>query len=167
MDAVDAVDAVDVFGSYPCLCVDDVERSLAFYDRLLDLAVTADLGWYVELGRPPAARVDARVDARGGAAREPAVVVALVERGHPSVPPGFDVVRGGVLVSVVVADAVRLAAQAERLGLPVVQPCRDEAFGQRHFMALDPDGFLVDVIERIPASLAVRRQLVEGRRRRR
>jgi catechol 2,3-dioxygenase-like lactoylglutathione lyase family enzyme len=163
VDGEDGEDAVDVFGGYPCLCVDDVERSLAFYDRLLDLPVTADLGWYVELGRPAAAPVDAR----GAADREPAVVVALVERGHPSVPAGFDVARGGVLVSVMVADASRLARQAEHRGLPVVQPCRDEAFGQRHFMAVDPDGFLVDVIERIPASLAFRRQLVEGRRRRR
>jgi catechol 2,3-dioxygenase-like lactoylglutathione lyase family enzyme len=131
--------------------VDDVERSLAFYTGLLDLSVTADLGWYVELGRPDDAPV----------------VVALVERGHPSVPAGFDGERGGVLVSVLVADASRLAARAGRRGVPVAQACRDEPFGQRHFMAVDPDGFLVDVIQRIPPSFAVRRQLVEGRRRRR
>jgi hypothetical protein len=32
-------------------------------------------------------------------------------------------------------------------------------------MVVDPDGFLVDIIERIPPSLTFRRHLVEGRRR--
>jgi catechol 2,3-dioxygenase-like lactoylglutathione lyase family enzyme len=150
--------------AYPCLCVDDVERSVAFYVGLLELIVDADLGWYVELGRPGAAgagRHGGRGDVRGD------VVVALVACGHPSVPAGFDHARGGVLVSVQVPDADRLARQAETAGVPIAQPCRDEDFGQRHFVAVDPDGFLVDVIERIPPTLAVRRQLVEGRRRRR
>jgi catechol 2,3-dioxygenase-like lactoylglutathione lyase family enzyme len=140
-----------VTGGYPCLCVDDVGRSVAFYTGLLDLVVTADVGWYAELGPPGPA----------------SVVVALVERGHPSVPPGFDGPAGGVLVSVLVTDAALLAERARCRGLPMAQACRDEAFGQRHFMTVDPDGFLVDVVERIPASLAFRRQLVEGRRRRR
>jgi catechol 2,3-dioxygenase-like lactoylglutathione lyase family enzyme len=145
---------------YPCLCVDDVERSVAFYTGLLDLAVEADLGWYVELGPPSRS-------ATGSGARSGDVVVAFVARGHPSVPPGFDRDRGGVLVSVLVNDAGSLARRAEAGGVTVAQACRNEDFGQRHFMAVDPDGFLVDVIERIPVSLAVRRELVEGRRRRR
>ena len=41
---------VAAVAAYPCLCVDDVERSVAFYVDLLDLTVGADLGWYVELG---------------------------------------------------------------------------------------------------------------------
>ena len=138
--------------AYPCLCVDDVERSVAFYTALLDLVVGADLGWYVELC--PSVRSES-------------IVVAVVARGHPSVPPAFDRERGGVLVSVLVDDATALARRAGLDGVAIAQPCRDEDFGQRHFMAVDPDGFLVDVIERIPPSLAVRRQLVDGRRRRR
>jgi catechol 2,3-dioxygenase-like lactoylglutathione lyase family enzyme len=138
--------------AYPCLCVDDVERSVAFYTALLDLVVGADLGWYVELAP---------------SVRSGSVVVAVVARGHPSVPPGFDRERGGVLVSVLVDDAAALARRAAFDGVAIAQPFQDEDFGQRHFMAVDPDGFLVDVIERIPPSLAVRRQLVDGRRRRR
>ena len=159
---------LSAIAAYPCLCVDDVERSVAFYRGLLELTVGADLGWYVELGRPSvdgAGRGDGRRDRRGDARGE--VIVALVARAHPSVPAGFDRARGGVLVSVQVPDATRLARRAEAAGVSIAQPCRDEDFGQRHFMAVDPDGFLVDVIERIPPTMAVRRQLVEGRRRRR
>jgi catechol 2,3-dioxygenase-like lactoylglutathione lyase family enzyme len=133
---------------YPCLCVDDVDEAVAFYRALLELSVAADVGWYVELG-------------------EPRVTVAFVERGHPTVPDGCDRRRGGVLVSVVVDDVDAVWSRAERLAVPVALACRDEAFGQRHFMAIDPDGFVVDVIERIPPSLAFRRDLVAGRRRHR
>jgi catechol 2,3-dioxygenase-like lactoylglutathione lyase family enzyme len=162
-------------GAYPCLCVDDVMRSVAFYRDLLDLEVTADAGWYVELGRPPRRTAHDRaahdraarhsVDATGEPPIE--VFVAFVERGHPTVPAGSDRERGGVLVSVVVDDAAGLAERAASRDVPLAQPCRDEPFGQRHFMAIDPDGFLVDVIERIPPSLEFRRQLVAGRRRQR
>jgi catechol 2,3-dioxygenase-like lactoylglutathione lyase family enzyme len=38
--------------SYPCLCVDDIERSVGFYTGLLGLEVSADVGWYVELSGP-------------------------------------------------------------------------------------------------------------------
>ncbi|MEA3214591.1 MAG: hypothetical protein QOJ19_747 [Acidimicrobiia bacterium] len=142
---------MSVLGWYPCLCVDDLERSVAFYLRLLELEVSADAGWYIEFSRPDGEEV----------------VLAIVQRGHESVPPGFDTARGGVLVSVVVEDVTTLAKAAKERGEAFAQDCRDEDFGQRHFMAVDPDGFLVDVIERIPPSLAFRRSLVEGRRRRR
>ena len=144
---------------YPCLCVDDIERAIAFYRSLLELPVSADVGWYAELGAP-------------------LVTVAFVERYHPTVPSlctesvpnrgtPFAGERGGVLVSVLVDDVDTAWARAQNLSVPIALPCRDEDFGQRHFMAVDPDGFLVDVIQRIEPSLAFRRDLVAGRRRRR
>jgi catechol 2,3-dioxygenase-like lactoylglutathione lyase family enzyme len=134
---------------FPCLCVDDLVRSIVFYRALFDLDVTVDVGWYAEI-------------AGGG---DGAAMVAFVERGHPSVPPGFDATRGGVLVSVVVDDAAAAYARAEALHAHFAQELRDEDFGQRHFMVVDPDGFLVDVIETITPSVAFRRELVIGRRR--
>jgi uncharacterized glyoxalase superfamily protein PhnB len=144
---------------YPCLCVDDMERAIEFYRALLQLPVSADVGWYVELGAP-------------------LVTVAFVERYHPTVPPictesvpnrytPAAIERGGVLVSVLVDDVDTVWSRAQDLALPIALSCRDEDFGQRHFMAVDPDGFLVDVIQRIEPSLAFRRDLVAGRRRRR
>jgi len=134
---------------YPCLCVDDMARSIHFYRALIDLEVAVDVEWYVEMS-----------DGATGA-----VLVAFVQRGNSSVPRGFDTERGGVLVSVIVDDASAAYARAQAIPAPIAQELRDEEFGQRHFMVADPDGFLVDVIERIPASVAFRRQLVECRRR--
>jgi catechol 2,3-dioxygenase-like lactoylglutathione lyase family enzyme len=133
---------------YPCLCVDDMARSIEFYRALVDLDVAVDVGWYAELS--------------GG---DGTAIVALVQRGHPSVPPGFDAARGGVLVSVIVDDVTAIYARAATMRAAIAHELRDEDFGQRHFMVVDPDGFLVDVIEPIRASAEFRRQLVEGRRR--
>ena len=135
--------------TYPCLCVDDLVRSIDFYRTLLHLDVAVDVGWYAEVA--------------GGGART--AMVAFVQRGHESVPPGFDTVRGGVLISVIVHDASAAYTRAEAMQADIAYELRDEDFGQRHFMAIDPDGFLIDVIEPIRPSVAFRRELVEGRRR--
>jgi uncharacterized glyoxalase superfamily protein PhnB len=37
-------------------------------------------------------------------------------------------------------------------GVPVLMALRDEAFGQRHFMARDPNGVILDIIKPIPPS---------------
>lgn len=136
---------------FPCLCVDDLSRSIAFYRDLLGLDVCVDVGWYAEMAGE----------------NDRAAIVAFVARGHATVPPGSDADRGGVLVSVIVEDAATAYARAGVLGAEVAQELRDEEFGQRHFMVVDPDRFLVDVIETITPSVAFRRQLVADRRRRR
>ena len=71
-----------------------------------------------------------------------------------------------MLVTIVVDDVDEAARQAQALGAPLALACRDEEFGQRHFMALDPDGFFVDVVQRIRPSTAFLRTLADGRRRR-
>jgi catechol 2,3-dioxygenase-like lactoylglutathione lyase family enzyme len=45
-------------------------------------------------------------------------------------------------------DAVYRDVQAA--GLPILTPLRDEAFGQRHFITVDPNGTLIDIIKPIP-----------------
>ena len=47
-------------------------------------------------------------------------------------------------------------------GVEVIQPLRDEAFGQRHFIIRDPAGTLIDLIRVIPASDAYADAWVQG-----
>ncbi len=49
-----------------------------------------------------------------------------------------------------VDDVDAVHACAVSAGLPIVLGLRSEDFGQRHFMTVDPDGLLVDVITVIP-----------------
>jgi len=67
---VDAcVDEPHVVGAFADLYVAEVARSIAFYRSLLGLEVIVDHEWYAELGA-------------GGR-----TLLALVQRGHPTVPP--------------------------------------------------------------------------------
>jgi catechol 2,3-dioxygenase-like lactoylglutathione lyase family enzyme len=139
-----------VTGSFTDLCVDDVEASVGWYRALLDLDVVADQGWYAELG------AGART------------LVAFVQTGHETVPSRAGRRPGGILVSFEVDDATSVAARADTLGLDIVVELTVE-LGQRHLMVVDPDGAVVDIIERVPlerpdlARLAVlRRQHAEA-----
>lgn len=119
---------------YPVLCVRDLQASRDFYRDLLGLPVLVETRWYVRLAH----------------AEEPGRQLGLVLIGHESVPSPFSVEPAGVLVSVEVDDVDTVHDRATRSGIAIAQPLRDEDFGQRHFMAVDPDGVLVDVIQPIP-----------------
>jgi catechol 2,3-dioxygenase-like lactoylglutathione lyase family enzyme len=120
-----------VIGSFPDLCVGDVATSVGWYQALLDLDVIVDQGWYAELG------VGDRV------------LVAFVRSGHETVPSRAGQRPGGILVSFDVDDATSIAVRADALDLDVVRELTVE-LGQRHFMVVDPDGAVVDIIERVP-----------------
>lgn len=76
--------------------------------------------------------------------------LAILDRTHETIPPGFRESVQGLLLNVEVPDA---AAEHRRLvearGLPERLALRDEAFGQRHFIVEAPDGVLIDVITEI------------------
>lgn len=121
---------------FPTICADDVAATRDFYVDLLGFDVVFDSGWYVQLQ----AGADARTQ------------IGVVERTHSSVPETFRVPPAGVLVSVEVADVDAVHAAVAAAGLPFPLTLRDEDFGQRHFMTVDPAGTLVDVITPIAPS---------------
>jgi catechol 2,3-dioxygenase-like lactoylglutathione lyase family enzyme len=140
-------DRTMIIGSFADVCVADVARSMAFYRALLGLEVIIDHGWYGELGG------------------DGATSIAFVERGHETVPLLADRPPGGILLSFVVADAAVIHAAAADLGCPfLVEPVTE--LGQHHFMIIDPDGAIIDVIERTPLTPADLRRLVRLRRER-
>ena len=113
-------------------------ESRDFYVRLLDLEVAFDSDWYVLLRDP----------------RRPRLQLAFVADGHPTVPAAFHGPARGLLVTVEVDDVDAVHARAVAGGIELAQELRDEEFGQRHFMAVDPNGLLVDVYQPIPFSAA-------------
>jgi catechol 2,3-dioxygenase-like lactoylglutathione lyase family enzyme len=134
-----------VRASFADLCVVDVERSTRFYGELLHLEVLVDHGWYAELGSAGEIRL------------------ALVEASHETVPIEAGDRPRGLLVSFDVDDADAVASVAHELGCRfVLEPVRE--LGQRHFMVADPDGAVVDVIERVDLDADDRRRLVRYRR---
>ena len=134
-----------VVGAFADLCVADVRASVDFYRRLLGLDVIVDHGWYAELGA-------------GGR-----TLLALVASGHETVPPDAVAPARGLLVTFEVDDAGAVADVAAEMGDPIRWPLTVE-LGQRHVMVADPDGTIVDAVERVPMTPEDVRRLAGYRR---
>ncbi len=108
------------------------EASADFYTALFDLEVSVELDdWYLQL-MPPS---------------EPRLNIGFVHpdselfagRDRPSGP-------SGVVLTVHVDEVDEAYQRAQRLDAEVVMPIRDEDHGQRHFVLVDPNGLLVNVM---------------------
>ena len=129
---------------YPLIQVADVEATARFYEQHLGFTRIFSADWYVQLR----------------ATADHPFEIALIVHDHDTIPEAGRGPTRAMLLSFYVEDA---AAEHDRLaaaGVPIAQPLRDEPFGQRHFIAADPNGILLDVITPIepdPAWLAAQR----------
>ena len=115
---------------YPLIQVPDVEATARFYETHLGFVRTFGLDWYVQLR----------------ASSEHPFELAVIAQDHDSIPSASQGSTRHLILSFYVDDA---AAEEQRLaaaGVPIAQPLRDEVFGQRHFIAADPNGILIDII---------------------
>lgn len=126
---------------FPDICSDDLQKSKNFYIDLLEFKELIDIGWYVQL----CSQHDENLQ------------IAFVERSHDSVPPEYQAAPQGVVVTVEVEDADVVYKKAKSHGVSLVKNLKNEIWGQRHFMARDPNGLLLDVyhmVEPDPGFLA-------------
>lgn len=119
---------------FPVVCSTDVAASRAFYAEYFGFRTIFDAEWYVQLEAPDGAKPQ----------------LGIVARDHESVPAAFRRDPAGLLISLEVDDVDSLYARLVAGGVEVAQTLRDEAFGQRHFIVVEPSGALVDVITPIP-----------------
>lgn len=120
---------------FPDICSEKLQESKAFYSNLLGFKEVVDIGWYVQLCSP----------------KDENLQVAFVEHNHDSIPKEYRELPKGVVVTVEVENADQVFSTAQSMKLPVVVPLKNEVWGQRHFMTLDPNGLLVDVYHMVEA----------------
>lgn len=76
--------------------------------------------------------------------------LAVLKYDHPTVPDAYRLKSRGVLINIEVEDAALEYKRLVESGpLTPALHLRDEEFGQRHFIVVDPSGNLVDVIQNI------------------
>ncbi|MEQ9635529.1 MAG: VOC family protein [Devosia marina] len=114
---------------YPLLHVRDVAATSRFFQDHFGFEPVFESDWYVQL--------------RGGAKGNE---LALIAFDHETIPPRGRHPTAHLILSFEVEDAAAVAARLEQAGVSIIQPLRDEVFGQRHFIAADPNGILLDVI---------------------
>jgi len=118
---------------YPVICSDTLLPSRDFYVSLFELVPVFDIDWYVQLQSP----------------HDENLQLAFVDRQHPSVPVHFREVPQGVLVTIELKAVDPVYEKAKSLDLKIELELKDEEWGQRHFMTVDPNGLLVDVVQMI------------------
>ena len=125
-----------ITGYYPVLLVEDVEKAAAFYHSHFGFKSLFTSDWYIHLQQ----------------ADHPSVNLAFVARDHESVPEGSRKPAAGMLINFEVENPEEIYDQLRNAGVPILHTLRDEDFGQRHFIAADPNGVMIDVIKPIPPS---------------
>lgn len=111
------------------ICSDDLPSSRDFYVGLLGFEVNYDSDWYVQLRSPT----------------NKALEFGIISRKSELVPSQFQKPPTGMYVTFVVPDVDAVFARAKSLGLHIVQEPRNEFYGQRRFLTLDPNGCLIDI----------------------
>ena len=111
------------------VCADDLAASRDFYVQLLGFEVSYDSDWYVQLRGPQPAALE----------------FGIILRTHELVPKAFQTRPSGMYVTFVVLDVDASYAQAQRMGAQLVQAPRNEFYGQRRCLLLDPAGCLIDL----------------------
>ena len=115
----------------PNICTDRMEETRNFYMNLLGFVVgTVHPGWYIQLVSPT----------------DPRLQIGIVRRDAEFTPEVFQRPAQGVIISVQVDDVDAAHAAAVKRGLQIAQGLRTQDFGMRHFMVVDPNGLLVNVL---------------------
>jgi catechol 2,3-dioxygenase-like lactoylglutathione lyase family enzyme len=121
---------------YPVLMTDRMSETVDFYIRYFAFRPLFTTDWYVHLQSGEDEKVN----------------LAVMQAGHPTIPGPKAERAGGLLINFEVDDVDAHHARLLAAGVPIMLALRDEAFGQRHFIAADPNGVLIDVITPIPPS---------------
>jgi len=115
----------------PNICTDRMEETRDFYVDLLGFVVgTVHPGWYIQLVSPT----------------DPRLQIGIVRRDAEFTPKDFQRPAQGVIISVQVDDVDAVHAAAVKRGFQIAQGLRDRDFRMRHFMVVDPNGLLVNVL---------------------
>lgn len=132
---------------YPVIMTADVAGTAAFYQQHFGFTALFANDWYVHLQLSD----------------DPTVNLAVLDGSHETIPaPARGQRAQGLLLNFEVEDPDAIHDRLRTAGLPIVQPLRDEAFGQRHFISADPNGVLIDIIKPIPPSAEFAAQYQAG-----
>jgi catechol 2,3-dioxygenase-like lactoylglutathione lyase family enzyme len=111
------------------ICSDNLGESRDFYVALLGFEVNYDSDWYVQLRCPSNAELE----------------FGIIDRKSDLVPESYRHAPTGMYVTFVVPEVDKVYDQALAMGLKIIQEPRNEFYGQRRFLTVDPNGCLIDI----------------------
>ncbi len=111
------------------ICSDRLAESRDFYVALLGFEVSYDSDWYVQLRSPS----------------NPELEFGIILRSNSLVPQEYQTAPSGMYVTFVVPEVDLVYEKAVAMGFRIVQELRNEFYGQRRFLTVDPNGCLIDI----------------------
>ena len=77
--------------------------------------------------------------------------IGFLSEDHPSSPPTAPAMnsKAGVFITLQVENAKADFERLTKAGLKIYYPLKDEAWGQRRFGIVDPNGMYIDVVQQI------------------
>ena len=124
---------------YPVICTDKLQDTKCFYLTHFPFEIVFEAEWYVSRR------------STGGHPFE----LAILDHRHETTPESFRrPFGGGLLINFEVEDVDSLYQAFRAVGIPIHLELRSEDFGERHLIASDPNGVLIDMIKVIPYSEA-------------
>lgn len=111
------------------ICSDNLQKSKEFYIELLEFNVKYDSDWYVQLCSPD----------------NPEIEYGIIQRDHKLIPIEYQQRPNGMYVTFVVENVDATYQKALEMGVCILQEPRNEFYGQRRFLAQDPNGCLIDI----------------------
>lgn len=121
---------------YPVIQTDDVEGTAEFYKTHFGFVSRFDSDWYIHLQ----SETDEHVN------------LAVLQHDHETIPASGRGKTSGVIINFEIDDVDKEYNKMKTAGVSIIKDLQNEAFGQRHFIAQDPNGILIDVIKPIPPS---------------
>ena len=109
--------------------VDDLTNAKAFYCNLLGLTAGFETDWIIQLSSP----------------ENSAIELMLQPKNHELIPKDFQKTPQGTSLVFVVDDCDQYYQKAVSMSLNIIQSPKNEAYGQRRFLTVDPDGLLIDI----------------------
>ena len=123
---------------FPLLLTENRTACREFYQTVFGFEVVAELDWYTQLVSP----------------ENPAIGLGFMSPDNPGIPDGYQTTPGCVVtIDVDHVDAVWEKAKTAASDSITMEP-KDEEWGQRHIVLVDPSGCLVDVVQAIAPSQA-------------
>ena len=108
---------------------DDLEASKQFYCHLLGLIPIFEADWIVQLSSP----------------ENDSINLSIQPREHELIPEKFRLRPQGFSIAFVVPSCDEIYSKALGMGLEIILEPKNEEYGQRRFLTLDPSGMLLDV----------------------
>ena len=123
-------------GMYQVLATPDLDASRQFYERHVGMKAVFVADWYVQLAHREA----------------PAFQLGLIVAGHESMPSADQRPNAAAIATLQVNDVDAVFGALKKANVRLLYEPRDEPWGQRHFIAIDPAGFFIDVVMPIQPS---------------